>query len=200
VDGFAQALDDDYADALDDTSRDYLRRIRAGAQRMGLLIDDLLDLSRVGRAEMTRERVDVTALAHDVVRALRAGDPNRVVDVVIQPGIVADADPGLLRVVLQNLIANAWKFTRDADPARIEVGTSRDGGRATHFVRDNGAGFDMAYAHKLFAPFQRLHPDSQFPGTGVGLATVSRIVARHGGEVSADGRVGEGATFRFTLE
>lgn len=199
VDGFAEALVDEYAGRLDDTARDYLGRIRAGAQRMGLLIDALLDLSRIGRAELARGRVDITALVHDLVADLRRAHPHRDVEVAVQPDIVADADPHLLRVVLQNLIGNAWKFTGDAAPARIEVGATHDRAPVEYFVRDNGAGFDMAYAAKLFSPFQRLHSQTEFPGSGVGLATVSRIVARHGGEISAEGRPGEGATFRFTL-
>lgn len=129
----------------------------------------------------------------------RRAHPQRDVEVAVQEGLVADADPHLVRIVLQNLIGNAWKFTRDAARARIEVGATRDRARVEYFVRDNGAGFDMAYANKLFSPFQRLHSPAEFAGSGVGLATVARIVARHGGEISAEGRPGEGATFRFTL-
>ena len=199
MDGFSQALLEDYSDVLDDTGRDYLQRIRQGAQRMGLLIDDLLSLSRVARADLNRTDVDVTALAESVVRELRQAEPQRNVAVTIAPGMTAFADPGLLRLALQNLIGNAWKFTGKKAEARIEIGARDVDGSPAFYVRDNGAGFDMAYAGKLFTPFQRLHSMNEFAGTGIGLATVQRIVARHGGRVWADAKPDAGATFTFTL-
>lgn len=199
MDGFAQALVEDVGTALPAEARDHVRRIRAAAQRMGTLIDALLELSRLSRAELRREHVSISALAHAVVAELRAGDPTRSVETVVAPDLWADGDPRLLRAVLQNLIGNAWKFTRGVQSARIEVGCEVESAPPTFFVRDNGAGFDAAYAGRLFAPFQRLHGAHEFEGTGVGLATVRRIVVRHGGAVRAEGAVGRGATIWFTL-
>ena len=199
IDGFSQALLEDYAERLDTRGRDHLRRVRAAAQRMGELIDDLLALSRIGRAEMRRERVDLSELARVVVAELRAGDPARNVDVAFESGVIADGDPRLLRVLLDNLLGNAWKFTQRIPEARIEFGSLRQGAAITYFVKDNGAGFDMHYAEKLFAPFQRLHAAGDFPGTGIGLATVRRIVERHGGRISAEADVGRGARFFWSL-
>lgn len=198
VDGFSQELADTCADRLDEQARHYLRRVRNGVQRMGQLIDDLLKLSRVSRTELTRERVDLSALAAAVAAECRQREPGRSVTFVVQPGLVADCDPRLVRVVLDNLIGNAWKFTAKAPAARIEFGQSATS-PPTFYVRDDGAGFDMAYQTKLFGAFQRLHTDRDFPGTGIGLATVQRIVRKHGGEVWAEGAVGRGATFSFTL-
>jgi PAS domain S-box-containing protein len=200
IDGFSQALLEDCEPQLDERGKDYLRRIRAATRRMGELIDDLLALSRVTRQEMRRERVDLSALARSVVAQLRRLEPARRVEVVIADGLEAEGDAHLLRLVLENLLGNAWKFTAREPEARIEFGALDEGGRTAFFVRDNGVGFDMAYAHKLFAPFQRLHALSDFPGTGIGLATVHRVVARHGGRVWAVGEEGKGATFFFTLE
>lgn len=201
IDGFAQALVEDYQDRLDETGRDYLARIRAAAQRMGTLIDDLLSLSRVTRAELSRTAVDLSALATETAARLREHEPLRRVEWQIQPGVVADGDPRLLRIALDNLLGNAWKFTGKCQTATIEFGTVQlpDGGHAFR-VRDNGAGFDMAHATKLFGAFQRLHGVTEFAGTGIGLATVQRIVHRHGGRIWAEAAVGEGATFFFTLE
>ncbi|HZH81199.1 MAG TPA: ATP-binding protein, partial [Gemmatimonadales bacterium] len=168
-------------------------------QRMGALIDDLLNLSRVTRSEMVIRTVDVSDLARQLAGELASGDPEREVDVVIAPGLEARADEGLLRVVLHNLMGNAWKFTSKRTNARIEVGMVAANGERTYFVRDNGAGFDMAYAPKLFGAFQRLHRATEFPGTGVGLATVQRIIHRHGGRVWAESTLDRGATFYFTL-
>jgi light-regulated signal transduction histidine kinase (bacteriophytochrome) len=162
---------------------------------MGDLIDALLGLSRVSRTELTRERVNLTAMVHEVATQLRASDAERVVTWVVEDGLVAHADPQLVRVLVENLLGNAWKFVAKREDARIEFGQHD----AAYFVRDNGAGFDMAHAEKLFAPFQRLHSTKQFAGTGIGLATVQRIVLRHGGRIWAHGKVNEGATFRFTL-
>jgi signal transduction histidine kinase len=199
INGFSQALVEDYADRLDPVAKDYLQRICAGAERMGQLIDALLALSRVTRVELQRENVSLSQLADSIVKQLRAIHPDRVVEFVNEADLVVFGDPPLLRAVLENLLGNAWKFTSGRAFARIEFGSTRDQGASTYYVRDNGAGFDMAYADKLFAPFQRLHKVSEFAGTGIGLATVQRIVRRHGGKIWAEGAVNQGATFRFTL-
>jgi signal transduction histidine kinase len=203
IDGFSQILLEDYADELDDDGKDYLGRVRAATQRMGRLIDDLLGLSRVTRGTMNRERVDLSALAEEVAGDLREARPERAVEFLAQKGLRVWGDPRLLRVALENLIGNAWKFTEKEPQARIEFGMdeelSRTGRVPVYYVRDNGAGFEMAYADKLFGAFQRLHGSDEFEGTGVGLATVQRIVRRHGGTIWAEGEVGRGATFYFTL-
>ncbi len=200
IDGFSQALIEDYAGKLDDEGQQHLRRIRAGAQKMGHLIDDLIKLSRVTRAEIQRTEVDLSRIAREVADDLHRDDPGRHVDIIIQDGLVAQGDPTLLRVALDNLIGNAWKFTSKRAEGRIEFGVSDAvDGHAAYFVRDNGAGFDMTYAQKLFGAFQRLHAMDEFPGTGIGLATVQRVVRRHGGKVWAEGEVGKGAAFSFTL-
>ena len=197
--GFSQALLEDAGDRLDPKGQDYLQRVRGAAQRMGELIDDLLHLSRVGRAELRRNRVDLSEIGHAVATELRKTHPDRRVDVDVQDGLVAMADRRLMQIVLENLLGNAWKFTANVDPARILFGSQHSGGDAVYFIRDNGAGFDMTYADKLFRPFQRLHTAADFAGTGIGLATVHRIVDRHGGRVWAEGAVGAGATVYFTL-
>jgi signal transduction histidine kinase len=199
IDGFSQALAEDEADRLSDEGKTYLRRIRAGAQRMAELIDDLLRLSRVSRSDFVRDRVDLSAVAETVVAELRRAHPERTIDVSIQAGVEANADARLARIALENLIGNAWKFTSKAAEARIEFGSRADGGQLVYFVRDNGAGFDMKYADRLFGAFQRLHTDKDYPGTGIGLATVQRIVLRHGGRIWVEAAVGQGATFQFTL-
>ena len=199
IDGFSQALIEDYGERLDESAQDYLRRVRAATKRMAELIDDLLDLSRVTRREMQRERIDLSALATAVMAQLRRSDSARQVDVSIAPGLVAQGDPHLLRLVLENLLGNAWKFTSTTPDAHIELGATAGDGRPVYFVRDNGVGFDMAYGDKLFGAFQRLHAASEFPGTGIGLATVQRIIHRHGGRVWGEGAVGGGAAFYFTL-
>ncbi|HEY6877280.1 MAG TPA: ATP-binding protein, partial [Polyangiales bacterium] len=199
IDGFSQALIEDYADKLDDEGKQYLARLRGGAQRMAHLIDDLLSLSRLSRAELVSDRVDLSRLAHGILSRLREQQPDRAVALKIEPNLHAQGDGNLLQNALENLIGNAWKFTRNRADARIEVGqTTVDGARA-FFVRDNGAGFDMAYAHKLFGAFQRLHSVSEFEGTGIGLASVARIIHRHGGRIWTQAEVGKGATFYFTL-
>ncbi len=195
IDGFSQALLEDLGDRLDATGGHHLTRVRAGAQRMGQLIDDLLALSRVTRAGVKRESVDLSALSALVVAELERAHPERKVAVTIAEGLRASGDARMLRIVLDNLLGNAWKFTARTAAPRIEVG----GDGRELFVRDNGAGFDMAFAGKLFAPFQRLHSTEEFAGTGIGLATVQRIIHRHGGTVRADSAPGQGATFRFTL-
>ncbi|WP_084600486.1 sensor histidine kinase [Aromatoleum toluclasticum] len=200
IDGFSQVLLEDYADRLDEDGRDALRRVRAASQRMAQLIDDILKLSRLSRAEMHREPVDLSAIARTIADELRWTEPKREVEFVIADGVTARADARLLRVALENLLGNAWKYTARHPRARIEFGTERGtDGSVVYLVRDDGAGFDMAYAGKLFGAFQRLHGDAEFPGSGVGLTSVQRIVHRHGGEVWAEGAVEGGATFRFTL-
>ncbi|MQA29592.1 MAG: response regulator [Luteitalea sp.] len=197
IDGFSKALLEDCAEQLNPRAQDYLRRVRAAAQRMGELIDDLLELSRVGRADLRRRHTSLSEIAHSVAGELRKSDPGRQVEIEVRDALTADADKRLMRVVLENLIGNSWKFTVNVPDARIEFGSDPDGNE--FYVRDNGAGFDMAYADKLFRPFQRLHSDAAFPGTGIGLATVHRIVDRHGGRIWAEGAVGAGATFYFTV-
>jgi PAS domain S-box-containing protein len=199
IDGFSQALTEDYGDRLDAEGRRYLARVRESAQRMAELIDDLLTLSRVTRSELRRGRVDLSALAHTVLATLQRLEPERRVEVVIAPGLVVDADPNLAAIALDNLLGNAWKFTAKRSDARIELGQIVCDGVVACYVRDNGAGFDMAYRDKLFGVFQRLHPETEFPGTGIGLATVARIAQRHRGRVWAEGAPGAGATFYFTL-
>ena len=199
IDGFSRILLEDYGDRLDEEGADYLRRVGEAGRRMRQLIDDLLDLSRMTRQRIVRERVDLSAMAGSIAQNLRTGEPERRVEFVIASGLSAVGDAGLLRVVLENLLGNAWKFTSEKSGARIEFGAERGGGTPVYFVQDNGAGFDMTYADKLFGAFQRLHREDRFAGTGIGLATVQRIVHRHGGRVWAEGRTGQGATFYFTL-
>ncbi len=199
IDGFSQALLEDYTDKLDTQGRDYLTRVRAASQKMGRLIDDLLNLSRMTRTEMRREVVDLSALAQAIAVELKKREPERQVKFVIAEGMEVNGDKRLLGVLLENLLGNAWKFTGKHPKARIECGITQVNGKSAYFVRDDGAGFDMAYADKLFGAFQRLHGTTEFTGTGIGLATVQRIVHRHGGMVWAKGAVEQGATFYFTL-
>jgi signal transduction histidine kinase len=201
INGYSTALVEDYGAQLDAQAHQYLGRIAGAAQRMGELIDALLSLSRVTRMEFRREAVNLSRLADAVVKQLRASQPDRVVDFVNEGDVVAQGDGPLLGALLENLIGNAWKFTGSKPGARISFGMEDDArdGAPVYYLRDNGAGFDMAYAEKLFTPFQRLHTQREFAGIGIGLATVERIVHRHGGQVWADGKVGEGATFHFTL-
>jgi signal transduction histidine kinase len=193
IDGFSQALLEDHAAKLDADGQRCLARVRAAAQKMAVLIDDLLQLSRITRAELVPRPIDLAHIARTVAAELER-ESHR--EIVIADNLTADADPKLVAIVLENLLGNAWKFTGKRADARIEVGRDDRG----FFVRDNGAGFDMAYREKLFGVFQRLHADADFAGTGIGLATVKRIVERHGGRVWADAKIGEGATFWFTLE
>jgi signal transduction histidine kinase len=200
IDGFSRTLLDDYAGkTLDEQGSHYLRRVRANTQRMGELIDDLLHLSRLTRADLVRTRVDMTAVAKRVGAELASRDPGRQVDFVVEEGLVADADAHLVPVVFENLLGNAWKFSGKRADARVEVGRRPNGGEDVFFVRDNGAGFDMQYADKLFGVFQRLHGAAEFEGTGIGLATVQRVVLRHGGRIWAESAPGRGASFYFTL-
>jgi PAS domain S-box-containing protein len=199
IDGFSQALMEDSADKLDAVALAHLTRVRKATQRMGELIDDLLALSRVTRVPMIREPVDLTALARAIAEGLTKEQPERKVGFVIAEGLTAQADSRLVKILLENLIGNAWKFTSKVPAATIELGaTTREGGRF-FFVRDDGAGFDMAYAKKLFGAFQRMHSASEFEGNGIGLATVQRVTARHGGKVAGEGEPGKGATFYFSL-
>ena len=199
IDGFSLALLEDCADVLDEAGKQHLRFVREAAQDMAALIDGLLSLSRVTRSELRRETVDLAELARNIFGQLRRAAPGRVVETVIADDLVAEGDARLLRGLLENLLGNAWKFSGKQAAARIEIGMTQAGGERAYFVRDNGAGFDMAYAAKLFGAFQRLHSASEFEGTGIGLATVQRIVHRHGGRVWAESKVGRGATFFFTL-
>jgi len=198
IQGFSQALLEDYAQGLDDKGQDYLKRVSSAALRMSELIDDLLTLSRISRSSLTRAPIDLSAIAREVAQD-QARHYAHPVDVVIADGLHANADARLIRIVLDNLVGNACKFTARTASARVEVGSSEVDGTRSFFVRDNGAGFDEAYASKLFAPFQRLHSEKEFAGSGIGLATVQRIVRRHGGRVSARSAVNAGTTIAFTL-
>jgi signal transduction histidine kinase len=199
MDGFSKAVHEGYAEHLDERGKDYLQRVRAASQRMGQLIDDMLRLSRITRSELRRSDVDLGAQARELVAELRQRDPGRNVEVTIEPEMRVRADPELMRVMLDNLLGNAWKFTNRHQQAHIAFGRLQKDGETVYYVRDNGAGFDMAYAGKLFGAFQRLHGHDEFEGTGIGLATVQRIVHRHGGRVWAEAEVGRGAAFYFTL-
>ena len=200
IDGFSQALLEEYGDTLGDQGRDYLRRVRGAATRMAELIDDLLALSRVTRREIRRESVDLSVMAGAIAAQLERAKVYPPVRFVVTPGVAATGDPHLLRIVLENLLGNAWKFSSKTAVPRVEFGTTTPEGARAFFVSDNGVGFDMAHAGKLFGAFQRLHAMHEFPGTGIGLATVQRIVTRHGGRVWAEATPGYGATFSFTLE
>jgi len=200
IDGFSLALIEDYHDELDAVGRDYLHRIRAASQRMGHLIDDLLRLSRATRAQMRIETVNLSRLAQSVLAELHQREPERIVEETVAPVIMVEGDPDLLRIILVNLLENAWKFTGKCPVAKIEFGAETKKGEAVYYIRDNGAGFDATYADKLFLPFQRLHTADEFPGAGIGLALVQRIVRRHGGWIRAEGAVNQGAAFYFTLK
>lgn len=199
IDGFSQAIVEDYGDGLDERGKDYLRRVRSAAQRMAQLIDDMLILSRVTRNEMVFREIDLSALAMDTAEKLRKLEPGRNIELIIQPGMTARGDDHLLRIALENLFDNAWKYTSKHPSARIEFGSCPAEGSRVFFVKDDGAGFDMKYAQKLFGAFQRMHTEEEFPGTGVGLATVQRIIHRHGGRIWAESEVEKGAVFRFTI-
>jgi light-regulated signal transduction histidine kinase (bacteriophytochrome) len=199
IDGFAQALREDWGDRLDETGQSHLSRVRNAAQRMGRLIDDLLKLAKLTRSQIQRSDVDLSQLVRDIAAELAERNPTRVVRWLIDDDVHAHCDPVLTRVALENLVGNAWKFTSKTADACIEFSANGASEPRVFIVRDNGAGFDMRYVEKLFSPFQRLHGDREFPGTGVGLATVQRIVQKHGGEVHTTAEVGRGATFSFTL-
>lgn len=199
IDGFSLALEEDFAEKLDAQGKDYISRVRNGVQRMGTLIDSLLQLSRVTRSDVQRELVDLSQLATLVFGEIQAGDPQREVNWIAQPRMMAEADPRLMRIAFENLIGNAWKFTARTPDATVTFGSSPQNGKTVYFFRDNGAGFDMAYVDRLFTAFQRLHGEREFKGSGIGLATVSRIIRRHHGSIWAEGEPGKGATFFFTL-
>jgi PAS domain S-box-containing protein len=197
--GFSDALLEDYGDVLDDVGKDYLQRLQRNVGRMGRMIDALLNLSRATRADLDRAEVDISSMARDVLAELHTADPDRTVASIVPDGLLVEADPHLIRLALQNLLANAWKFTAKRPEAIIEVGRTVRSGETFFFVRDNGVGFDMVYAGKLFDAFQRLHTTSDFEGTGIGLAIVARVVRRHGGRIFAEAEVDGGATFYFNL-
>jgi signal transduction histidine kinase/CheY-like chemotaxis protein len=200
IDGFTQVLLENTVDSLDEPNRKHLERITTAVRRMHRLINDLLGLSKIVRAPLHNDTVDLSRVAREIIQNLHDSAPARIADLTIAEGMVVQGDPGLLRIVLENLLSNAWKFTARQERAQIEFGTGADReGRTVYFVRDNGAGFDPKYAAKLFSPFQRLHSEAQFAGTGIGLATVQRIVHRHGGEIWAESAVNSGAGFYFTL-
>jgi len=199
IDGFSQALLDDYGEKLDDTAKSYLDRVRKAAQHMDRLIDDMLTLSRVTRSEFHYESVDLSNMVRAISEKLQQNNPDRTVDVIIRDGVFVNGDANLLQIALENLVDNAWKFTmREARP-QFEFGKTVKDGKTACFIRDNGVGFDMAYVDKLFDAFNRLHTTFEFPGTGIGLATVQRIINRHGGQVWAEAEVEKGAMFYFTL-
>lgn len=199
IDGFSLALIEDYYHILPEDGKNYLERIRAAAQRMAQLIDDLLNLSRISRSTLERRSVDLSALAVDIANELQQSEPDRKVEFAIRPVLKANADPRLMKIVLGNLLGNAWKFTSKKEHALIEFGARENTDEPIFFVRDNGSGFNKAHADKLFGAFQRLHATSEFPGTGIGLAIVQRIIHRHGGQICAEGEVNQGATFYFTV-
>ncbi len=199
LDGFSLAILEDYDDKLDATGKDYLHRIRKASQHMAQLIDDMLKLSRINRVKMKRETVNLSSLAKTIMNELKNSQPDRSVTLKVAEGLIVTGDPNLLRVLMDNLLGNAWKYTSENPSACIEVGSMEENGETVYFIKDDGVGFNMDYADKLFTPFNRLHTAEEFPGTGIGLATAQRIVIRHGGRIWAEGKVNEGATFFFTL-
>jgi light-regulated signal transduction histidine kinase (bacteriophytochrome) len=200
IEGFSQALIEDYDDKLDDGGRLYLKYVREAALHMARLINDLLGLARIGRTELVKSPTDLAVIFRATAEMLRRGQPDRQVELIAPAAMPVFGDPRLLAVVMENLLGNAWKFTAKSDHAWIELGQRVQDGRGVYFVRDNGVGFDMAYSPKLFAVFQRLHTVGEFEGLGIGLATVQRVILRHGGGIWAEGEVGRGATFYFTLQ
>jgi signal transduction histidine kinase len=199
IEAFGRALAESQGERLDGNGRRFLDRIQEASRQMSQLIDDVLYLSKVSRAELRQQEIDLSGLVESILERLREGEPGRTVETRVRPGVVVVGDGRLLRIALTNLLENAWKFTARQPAARIEFGTVTTAGEPAYFVRDNGAGFDMTYVDRLFGPFQRLHLASEFPGSGIGLATVQRIIHRLGGRVWAEGVVGQGATFHFTL-
>ena len=199
IDGFAAVLIEDYSDKLDAAGQDALRRVRDASQRLGTVIDDLLSLSQVSRNEVARTSVDLSAIALEIGARLCAAEPNRAVQFIVTPGLVTHGDAGWLKIALENLLGNAWKFNAQRERPNIEFGTIEKDNQRCFFIRDNGVGFDMRHAGKLFTPFQRLHSTTEFSGSGIGLATVARIIQRHGGKVWAEAELHRGATIFFTL-
>lgn len=200
IGGFSDALLRHYSSSFDDKGQDYLRRIGAAAQKMSRIIDDIHDLLRATRAKVHRQDVDMSVMAEEILENLKKSQPERKSDIKIEPGLIVNADPGLLRAALEHLLGNAWKFTSEREVTYVELASIKQNGNRVYLVRDNGAGFNPAYAGKLFEPFQRLHNESDFPGTGIGLALVQRILSRHGGHIWAESEIDKGATFYFTLE
>ena len=199
IDGFSNLLLKNYSNLLDDQGKDYFQRVMKASRRMGLLIDDLMKLSRFTRIEMKRGITNLSSIAESIVEEFKSADPERQINIFIQPGMIANVDSDLIQNALQNLFDNAWKYSKNKADAKIEFGAMEKDGNTVYYVRDNGAGFDMKYVDKLFSAFQRLHSDDEFEGTGIGLATVNRIIHRHGGTIWAEGAVNSGATFYFTL-
>jgi signal transduction histidine kinase len=199
IDSFSRAVIESQASQLDPIGKHFLERVREASQQMSQLIDDVLYLSRVTRAELREHEVDLSGLVTMLLDRMQEAEPDRKVEVKVRPGLVVLGDGQLLRIAVQNLLDNAWKFTSRTAEARIEFGSSTILGETAYYVRDNGAGFNMAYVDRLFGPFQRLHPSAEYPGSGIGLATVQRIIHRHGGRIWAEGMEGQGATFHFTL-
>ncbi|HEV2084749.1 MAG TPA: response regulator [Gemmatimonadales bacterium] len=199
IDSFSRAVLESQGDRLDEAGQRFLSRVREASQHMSQLIDDVLHLSRVTRADLRDQEVDLSSIASLILTRLQESEPERKMGAKVRPGVLVTGDSHLLKIAMENLLANAWKFTAKEPESRIEFGMMQAGGEATYFVRDNGAGFDMTYTDRLFGPFQRLHPQGEFPGNGIGLATVQRIIHRHGGRVWAEGLVGQGATFYFTM-
>jgi len=199
IDGFSKFILEDAWQKLDDKEREYLQRSRAAAQKMGILIDDLLQLSDVSRARCNPQDVDLSRMVENNLEKLRQLDPNREIVVEIQPDVKATGDQSLLDIAMSNLVANAWKYSSRKPHAKIRFATQEQNGQVVYYIKDNGVGFDTRYINKLFRPFQRLHTDDEFPGTGIGLATVQRIIDRHGGKIWANAKVGRGATFYFTI-
>ena len=199
IDSFSRAVLESQGDRLDEAGQRFLSRVREASQHMSQLIDDVLHLSRVTRADLRDQEVDLSSIASLILTRLQESEPERKLDAKVRPGVLVTGDSQLLKIAMENLLENAWKFTAKEPESRIEFGMMQAGGEATYFVRDNGAGFDMTYTDRLFGPFQRLHPQGEFPGNGIGLATVQRIIHRHGGRVWAEGLVGQGATFYFTM-
>jgi light-regulated signal transduction histidine kinase (bacteriophytochrome) len=197
--GFSNVLMEDYQDKLDEEGRDSVNRILAATDKMGQLIEDLLKLSRLTRTEMTMQRVNLSELVRDLAEAHRTAQPERRVEFAIEDNLIVEGDPQLLNVLLENLLGNAWKFTAKSEPAKIEFGAVKKEGKLAYFIKDNGVGFDMKYAGKLFQPFQRAHSANEFPGTGIGLATVKRIIERHRGRVWIESETGKGTSVYFTL-
>jgi PAS domain S-box-containing protein len=199
IDGFSQALQEDYEEQIDQPGKDYLQRIRNATKRMSLLIDDILDLSRLTRKNIYAVDVDLSKLSNEIVKEFKTTDPDRSITVKIEKNLNVKGDSTLLRTVMENLIGNAWKFTSKKEQAIIEIGSTFLNNETTYYVKDNGVGFDKTYADKLFAVFQRLHSETEFPGTGIGLAIVHRAISKHNGKVWAESEVNQGATFYFTL-
>ena len=199
IDGFGQVLMEECSDKLDDDGQHYIERMRAAAVKMGNLIDDMLKLSRIARTELKKEDVNISQIIEEIIADFEESNPNRKVKFIIKKGVIVKGDSALLKLMIENLLSNAWKFTSKKDEAVIEFGVTTEKDICIYFIKDNGAGFDMEYTEKLFTPFHRLHSESEFPGTGIGLANVKRIVTMHGGEIWAEAKVGQGAAFYFTI-